>query len=41
MGPSEATADAFVGPRVPGLDLCDQQRAVGEQEQTVEKKQIG
>ena len=29
FGPSEATADTLVGPRVPGLDLRDEQRAVG------------
>lgn len=40
MGPSEAAADTLVGPRVPGLDLRDQQCAVGEQDQTVEKKQV-
>lgn len=40
MGPSEAAADTLVGSRVPGLDLRDLQCAVGEQDQTVEKKQI-
>lgn len=34
MGPSEAAADTPVGPGVPGLDLGDQQCAVGEQDHT-------
>lgn len=29
-GPSNSTADALVGPSVPGLDLGDQQCAIGE-----------
>lgn len=40
LRPTEATADTFVGPCVPGFDLCDQQRAVGEQEHSVERKDI-
>lgn len=39
-GPSDATANTLVGPCVPGLDLGDQKCAVGEQDHTVEKKQI-
>lgn len=35
MGPSEAVANTLVGPGVPGLDLGDQQRAIGEQDHTV------
>lgn len=40
LGAADTTADALVGPRVPGLDLGDQQCAVGQQDQTVDKKQI-
>lgn len=40
MGPSEAMADTFVGPGVSGFDLGDQQRAVGEENHSVERKQI-
>lgn len=35
-GPSDSTADTLVGPSVPGLDLGDEERAVGEQEHAVE-----
>lgn len=38
-GPSDAAAHTRVGPRVLLLDLWDQQRAVGKQEQTVDNKQ--
>lgn len=38
LGSAEATADTLVSPGVPGLDLGDQQRAIGEQEHSVERK---
>lgn len=38
--PADATANTLVRSRVPGLDLSDQHRAVGEQEHSAEKKQF-
>lgn len=36
---SEATADAFVGSRIPGLDLGDQQCPIGQKEHSAEEEE--
>lgn len=38
LGASEAPAHTLVGPRVPGLDLRDEQGAVGQQDHAVEEE---
>lgn len=40
LGTSEAAADTLVVSGVPGLDLCDQQSPVGQQEHSAHRRQI-